>query len=88
VSVDPDAAYFRSVARDLGALAEEHVRDAFAWVDRCLETGDDDGAIPLIIALGDLCEGRPLRVVLYDLLIAADAAGQGRDRHAAWSGAR
>ena len=74
MSPDPDAAEWREVAADLGALAEERVRAAFEWVGAELGTSGSRGAVVLMLALSDMDHGRPLPRVLADVLAAADQA--------------
>ena len=76
---DPDAEAWRQMAADLGALAEDHVRAVFAWIDRELAVSGSRGAVDLILALRALdgedaeCAGDWLPLAVINLLIAADA---------------
>jgi hypothetical protein len=69
VSPDPDAAEWRQVAADLGALAQEHVARVFAWIDDELANSGSDGAVSLMLALSDLDRGMPLHAVIDELAI-------------------
>jgi len=73
VSPDPDVEAWRQVAADLGALAQNQVRESFEWIDRCIVDGRGAGVAALLLGLQDLQAGRPLRRVLLDLIDAADA---------------
>jgi len=69
---DPDAEAFRAELATLHGEAQRHVGHIFAWLDRCLETGDQRGGIDVVLALADLDTGSPLSHVLMDLLSQAD----------------
>jgi hypothetical protein len=69
---DPDAEAFRVAMAELHGEAQQRVGHVFAWLDRCLETGEKRGEIDVVLALAGLADGNPLSHVLGDLLNSAD----------------
>lgn len=67
---DPQAAGWAAVAAEIGADAQQHVAAAFDWLQHGILIGDDRAGVVTVIAVADLDQGRDLRAIIYDVLIA------------------